>query len=210
MNPIRKPCHAENFRSGRQGFSVRAVVIHLIDGSQAACDATFANPSALHASAHYSVGKNGEVHQYVAESDTAFHAGRILQPAFPLLKKSDGSFINPNLYTIGVEHEGRVDDELPDALYEASSELLAGIAVRHGLSRLQHPENVAMHRAIFALKSCPGHQLDLQKLLDLANQKNSNVAAPAPPVLAGTALTILHNVKIRIGSPSLTAPVKAI
>jgi hypothetical protein len=212
MDPIRKPCASENFHSGRQGFTVRAVVIHIIDGSQAACDATFAGASALHASAHYSVGKSGEIHQYVAESDTAFHAGRILQPTWALLKRSDGSFVNPNFYTIGVEHEARAGDEWPQTMYDASAELLAGIAVRHGLNPLEHPRNVAMHREIFAGKSCPGFKLDLQKLLDLANQRISGVAPPAPaPVVPGpTPLTILHNVKIRIGSPTLTAPVQAI
>ena len=208
MNLIRKACAPENFRQGRQGFQITAIVVHLIDGSQAGCDATFASSSlTLRRSAHYSVGKAGEVHQYVDEADTAYHAGRILQPTWPgMKKKADGAFLNPNLHTIGVEHEGRADDEWTDQMYDASAELLAGIASRHTLGALAHGTNVAMHREIFAAKSCPGNKVNLDLLIRKANGIAPPV--PAPPAPGGIALTILHNVNVRLGTASVTAPIK--
>ena len=208
MNLIRKDCAPENFRQGRQGFAVEAIVIHLIDGSQAGCDATFASSSlTLRRSAHYSVGRTGEVHQYVEEADTAYHAGRILQPSWPLKKKTDGSFLNPNLYTIGVEHEGRVDDEWTDQMYAASAELLAGIAGRHNLGALERPRNVAMHREIFAGKSCPGNKLNLDKLLQAANDAIGQPVTPAPA--APVQLVIEDDVNVRV-APSVTAAKKTV
>src|SRR5258708_18197834 len=40
------------------------------------------------------------------EEDTAFHAGVLVNPTWTLLRPG----VNPNSYTIGVEHEGKPDD----------------------------------------------------------------------------------------------------
>src|SRR5688572_26184429 len=110
MNFIRKPCAPENFRTGRAGHEVEAVVIHIVDGGIAGCDATFASSSlTLRRSAHYCVAKSGAIHVYVDEQDTAFHAGRVQQPTAQIVLDKAG--VNPNLYTIGIEHEGRAVDE---------------------------------------------------------------------------------------------------
>jgi N-acetylmuramoyl-L-alanine amidase len=66
-------------RSGRQGFRPEAVVIHMMGGTLAGTDSWFNNPHAG-ASSHFGVGKSGQIHQYVGESDTAFHAGHTLKP----------------------------------------------------------------------------------------------------------------------------------
>src|SRR5207248_4759152 len=88
----------ENFRSGRpRDFSPRAVVIHIMGRTLQETASYFHDPRTT-ASAHYGVGKNGEVHQYVEERDTAFHAGVVVNPTWRLLRKS----INPNFYTIGI------------------------------------------------------------------------------------------------------------
>jgi hypothetical protein len=69
MDLIRKPCSpkistrtAGLYRSGRRDSHRRfPSSVRLLSPAHPRC-----------ASAHYSVGKNGEIHQYVAESDTAF------------------------------------------------------------------------------------------------------------------------------------------
>src|SRR5205814_10677286 len=71
-------CAGANFRSGRApGFKPEAVVIHIMDGTLTGTDSWFNNPQAQ-VSAHYGIGRGGEVHQYVDEKDTAFHAGTVL------------------------------------------------------------------------------------------------------------------------------------
>lgn len=208
---IRKACAPGNFRAGRQGHAVEGIVIHIIDGSQASCDATFASSSLeLKRSAHYSIGRDGEIHQYVDENDTAFHAGRIQQPTWIGMKKrGDGSFVNPNLYTIGIEHEGRAHDEWPDEMYDVTAGLMAAIAARHPtLATPFSAANVGMHREIFSGKSCPGFSFQLATLL---GRIPSNPPAPAAPDTSLPALvTIERPVRVRTGGANTTAPIKTI
>lgn len=96
-----------NRDKGREGFRPEAIVIHIMEGTLQGTDAWFSNEESG-VSAHYAIGKYGESHQYVGESDRAWHAGRIVSPTWRLLKPD----INPNWYTIGIEHEGREDTPL--------------------------------------------------------------------------------------------------
>jgi N-acetylmuramoyl-L-alanine amidase len=101
---------------GRGGFRPEAVVIHVMEGTLVGTDSWFNNPASK-VSAHYGVGRDGTIHQYVSETDTAFHAGRRSKPTWGLIK--DG--INPNLYTIGIEHEGDGGSAWPPAMYTVGS-----------------------------------------------------------------------------------------
>lgn len=65
-----------NFIRGRGGYRPEAVVIHIMAGTLVGTDAHFANP-ASQVSAHYGIGKQGQIHQYVKEEDTAFHVGTV-------------------------------------------------------------------------------------------------------------------------------------
>lgn len=194
-------CAPRNFRQGRAGHVVTTLVIHVIDGSQMGCDATFlSNTLSLVRSAHYSVGRTGEIHQYVDEQDTAFHAGNIADPKAPLMKV-DGVTVNPNFYTIGIEHEGRADDPWTDEMYLASSELMRNIAARHNLAPLTR-QNVWMHREIFAKKSCPGSKCDIDKLIALASGQPLDITLINPPAL----ITATKSVHVRDDRPSATSP----
>ena len=193
---IKKDCAAANFRAERPShLTVEAIVIHLIDGSQAGCDATFADPTLIKKrSAHYSVGRSGKIHQYVDERDTAFHCGVVDKPTWEGLKKAaDGTIINPNYYTIGIEHEGRVQDEWSPEMYAASSELMRQIVTRFPTLQPLTRRNVVMHREIRATKSCPGPKADLARLIS---------GAGGPPVTEPQALRARTNVNVRRGQPS--------
>src|SRR4051812_2092827 len=108
MTPIWKG--AANFAPGRRGWRPEAIVIHVMDGSLVGTDSWF-NNRVSGVSAHYGIGKDGEVHQYVKETDTAYHAGTIKNPTWSLIRKdAEGRYINPNYYTIGVEHAGWGED----------------------------------------------------------------------------------------------------
>lgn len=152
-------------------MEVEAVVIHIIGGSQVGADATFLN-DALDAprSAHYSVSRDGGVHQYVKESDTAYHAGVIANPVWTGMKpRPGGGWINPNGFTIGIEHEGGPEDEWTDAMYASSAALLREISERYAALKTLTRANVVMHREIDANKSCPGFKVDMEKLIVMAS-----------------------------------------
>jgi N-acetylmuramoyl-L-alanine amidase len=155
-------CPDSNFSRGRPfGLRPEAVVVHIIDGSFAAGESVFRDPS-THKSAHYAVSRNGEIHQYVAEHDTAFHAGIVVNPTWALLKPG----VNPNFYTIGIEHEGRPDDVWPEAQLSASANLIGEIAARWGIPL--DDSHVIRHHQIRASKTCPGNWLEIGELLKRA------------------------------------------
>jgi N-acetyl-anhydromuramyl-L-alanine amidase AmpD len=138
-----------NFIRGRGGYRPEAVVIHIMAGTLVGTDAHFANPGSQ-VSAHYGIGKQGEIHQYVREEDTAFHAGIVDRPTWPLIKPG----VNPNSYTIGIEHEGQATDIWTEALKAASAQM-----VRDVCNRWQIPidrNHVIGHYQIRASKpNCP-------------------------------------------------------
>jgi hypothetical protein len=109
------------------------------------------------------------VHQYVGEADTAFHAGRVWKPVWDAIKPH----VNPNLYTIGIEHEGRGESEWPDAMYTSSAKLIADICTRWSIPIDR--EHIVGHREIYGRKTCPNDIVDFGRLI-----KAARAAAIAP------------------------------
>ena len=171
MNIIQKK--SPNFWSGRKGYRPEAVVIHTMDGTLVGTDSWFANTTSQ-VSAHYGIGKNGEVHQYVQESDAAWHAGRVDAPVWKPIKSN----INPNLYTIGIEHEGKPDDVWTDAMKQSSATLIREIC-----QRWQIPidrDHVIGHFEIFSKKpNCPAtNKQILDELVALARHQTPSSPSP--------------------------------
>src|SRR5258708_28270254 len=128
MNILQVP--SQNFYQGRKTYQPIAIVIHIMEGTLADTDSWFSD-TASKVSAHYGIGRNGDVHQYVQEKDAAWHAGRVHSPSWQLIKAAeDGLYYNPNYYTIGIEHEGDESTEWSDATYNASSSLIRDISQR--------------------------------------------------------------------------------
>ena len=161
MNIIQKK--SSNFWVGRKSYRPEGVVIHIMDGTLVGTDSWFANPNSQ-VSAHYGIGKNGEVHQYVKEEDAAWHAGRVDAPLWKLIRAN----INPNLYTIGIEHEGRPNDVWTEAMKQASA-----ILIRDICQRWQIPidrNHIVGHFEIFSKKpNCPAsNKAILDEMVTLA------------------------------------------
>lgn len=136
-----------NYTSGRQGASVDKIVCHWMAGTLASTDSVFQNTT-RQTSAHYGVGQDGNVHQYVKESDTAWHAGSW----------------DANISSIGIEHEGGPTIAITDSVYDTSAELIASI-----WKRLGRTVPLVRHNSIIATQ-CPG-SLDLNRLYNEAQIK---------------------------------------
>lgn len=149
--------HANNFEKGRQGYTVKKIVIHWIVGKLAAADATFQDPNRI-ASAHYGIG-NTVVHQYVKEEDTAYHAGNL----------------TVNRQSIGIEHEGGPDLPISEETYKTSAELVADICRRYAIP--VDRTHIIRHGEVKATQ-CPG-TYDMDRLIRDVTQ----ILAPAPDTI---------------------------
>lgn len=97
------------FWSSRNGAAITHVVIHTMQGSYAGSINWFLNPDS-EVSSHYLMrSSDGQITQMVRNADKAWHAR------------------SANVYTIGIEHEGFVDNPAwyTDAMYDESAKLTA-------------------------------------------------------------------------------------
>ena len=188
-------CPESNFRKGRPlAFRPEAIVIHIMDGSFSAGESVFLSEG-TQKSAHYGISKEGVIHQYVDENDTAFHAGIVVNPTWQLLKPG----VNPNFYTIGIEHEGRPDDVWPEAQLTASAGLIGEIVARWSIQ--VDVLHLVRHHQIRASKTCPGNWLLMDELIQRV--PSPEVVHPAPI----STVRALKNVNLRKAGPNTTAQV---
>ncbi|MDH3638577.1 MAG: N-acetylmuramoyl-L-alanine amidase [Gammaproteobacteria bacterium] len=186
-----------NFTVGRRGYQPEAIVIHIMAGTLAGTDSWFSQKQSQ-VSAHYGVGIGGQIHQYVDESDSAWHAGRRYVPTWTLIK--DG--VNPNLYTIGLEHEGHADDTWPEAMYDASARLVKDICLRWGIPIDRR--HIVGHREIYSRKTCPGNKVDLNKLVRLAKSAATD-AERYNFIKRSGKVSAIRRLNIRRGAPNVLA-----
>jgi len=156
---------------GRGSHRVLALVDHIMAGTLAGTDAWFNNRDSG-ASAHFGVGRYGQIHQYVDIENAAWHAGTVKNPSWPLLIPD----VNPNLYTIGIEHEGQSGDVLSEAQYQATLALHRWLIGQFTL--IPGPDTIIGHYRIDGINKarCPGPGFPWKRLLaDLAKEEAAAV-----------------------------------
>lgn len=156
--------HPQNQSEGRGGVLPEAVVLHIAAGTLPGMDAWFNNP-ASGVSAHYGVGKAGDIHQYVAVGNTAFANGIVEDGHRPgLIDDNLAAGHRPNAWTISIEHEGQSGDRLSLAQWRASTALAAVLFRDHILPHAAQTgaavnrDRILMHRDISpkSRPMCPG------------------------------------------------------
>ncbi|MFZ2882444.1 MAG: N-acetylmuramoyl-L-alanine amidase [Candidatus Moraniibacteriota bacterium] len=169
--------NGNNFGVGRSGTKIDMVILHWIAGTLKSCDATFQSPTRL-ASAHYGVG-NLEIHQYVKEEDTAWHAGNLAI----------------NKRSIGIENEGSPTITITDATYNTLSGLLKDICSRYGIPLDR--EHIKGHKEV-SLKptACPG-DLDIDRVITLAKGTNTDMTNEQQNILNFLATQNANEGKVR-------------
>lgn len=117
------PAHSSNYTSASRPAQhpVRFVIVHVTQGSYAGTVQHFRNPKAK-VSTHYVIRSgDGHIAQMVREKDVGWHAGNQ----------------DYNLRSIGIEHEGFVDEPkwFTDAMYKSSAALTAAVCDRYAIPK---------------------------------------------------------------------------
>lgn len=173
---ITKRLLAINHTVGRT-MPVDMICIHVTEGNAASVRSWFASPVAK-VSAHYLVNVDGTIDQFVAEDDVAWHAGRVDHPTAPLVVARPT--VNPNAYSIGVEHEGTGTQPLTAPQRVASVELIRDICRRHSIPIDR--THIVGHHEVYSLKTCPG-AIDVNALVLLAAGVGTMDRPPGPLVV---------------------------
>jgi hypothetical protein len=148
-----------NFTPGRSS-PIDTIVVHWMDGWLSGTDQVFQD-QIRKTSAHYGI-ENDTIHQYVQETDTAWHAG-----SFPANSRS-----------IGIEHSAQPGRPASDATYASSIWLIATLCRKYGLN----PYTAIKPHNAFYNTQCPG-TLDLDRLKNgVAAALNGSAGGTITPI----------------------------
>lgn len=137
-----RQCDQRNYTQGRRGNSVRKVVVHYTGtGASAHNNLLYFSRSRAGASAHYFIGKDGDLRQSVPEKDTAWHAGNWTM----------------NLQSVGIEVVSAGED-FTEAQIRTLAALVGELMSRYRLS----PSDVIRHYDVTG-KRCPAPYVDRAK-----------------------------------------------
>lgn len=163
------PASPSNYDTTRKPIT-KIIIHHAASTSFDSIGQVFANPS-RGASAHYGVGRNNNVDQYVQENNTAYHCGN-----YPVNQES-----------IGIENvnsTGAPDWNVAQETFNTLVELCADIVRRNpGIGKLVPGTNLFGHKEVsLRATACPAQLLG--RLQELANRVNALVdgeTAPSKP-----------------------------
>jgi len=148
--------------SSRSGTAISAVAIHTMQGSYAGSISWFKNCSA-NASAHYMLrSSDGQVTQMVLESDKGWHIG------------------SENPYTIGLEHEGFINDSTwyTAAMYQSSANLVVDITQSgYGINPLRTAYFPWVRTTSYNVSSIPGSCIKIKGHHHFPNQTHTDPGA---------------------------------
>lgn len=149
-----------------------AIVLHFTLGSYAGAVSWLSNANRPNrSSAHFVIGrKEGEIVQLVKVTDIAWHAGVVSNPndrAKRIMRKNlDGTWINPNQYTIGIElaagydvdQDGTVEsneNDITEWQYQQLTELVKSFANNPDTAFILDEKNIIVHGDITDYKEKP-------------------------------------------------------
>lgn len=167
-----------------------AIVIHIMEGTLKGTDSWF-KKSTSQVSSHFGIGKDGEIHQYVDTDKAAWHCGIVNNPTWVGMKKDNGGrFINPNLHTIGIEHEGYSNTVWSLKMKQASAELILKLCQEHEIP--MDRQHIIGHYEINAKKpNCPAINKDIvDELVAMALKMGEGKNVTKPSIVPVSEYTI--------------------
>lgn len=186
--PFATRVNTSKFWTGNQGR--RAVCIHIAQGSYDAAVSWLSNAqSNPNSSSHFVIAKDGRIAQLVSVNDSAWanglgwENGQWVTPSGSPVKPTWQDIIagvNPNWYTISVEHEGLYTETWTDEMYASNNRLMQWLALQFGsvngspfFPYVAH-RNVIGHYEIDPVDraNCPGPTVNYIKIAADANSGN--------------------------------------
>jgi hypothetical protein len=147
-----RPAHSSNYTDASRGAArIDMIVIHVAQGSYSGTISWFQNPDA-DVSAHYVVGRKGQVAQCVRNADIAWHAGNWTY----------------NQKTMGIEHAGFVSnpDSFTRAMYRSSARLSAYLCKRYNIP-IDRQHIIGHNQVPGATHTDPGRYWDWSRYMRL-------------------------------------------
>jgi peptidoglycan hydrolase-like amidase len=198
--------HTNNWGSRTNGQQPTNVTVHTMQGSYAGTISWFnngnqvVNGTVVRTSAHYLVrSSDGQVTQMVREANRAFHV------------------LNHNNYTIGIEHEGFVNDAswYTNAMYNSSATLVRDICADYNIDKTTCFKGAATSGTNFQpiTVRIKGHQhydgnTHTDPGINWNWTKYYGLINPAPPAAATTITFVVKNQTTGIGIGSAAVSVK--
>jgi len=183
-----------NINRGRQGWAPDIIVCHITEGAFNGAVSWLTNPQSQ-VSSHFVVAQDGRIAQLVPITDTAWANGTTTGTdnrgnRHARLEAVRQRNVNANLYTISIEHEGRLAEtggRLTPAQLEATVRLIGHI--RTEVRRIFNTEipisrdNIVGHADITPQwkPNCPGAAFQFDEIIQRLRANESNVVAEDAP-----------------------------
>ena len=152
---IWRPAHRSNYTNRNRGAKqINKIIVHVAQGTYSGTIDWF-QYSGSNVSAHYVVGKKGQVAQCVRNEDIAWHAGKW----------------SYNTKSIGIEHAGYAGNPKTwtDRMYRSSAKLSAYLSKRYNIS--VDRRHYIGHREVPGVdKTCPGSYFNWDRYLRLVRR----------------------------------------
>lgn len=169
-------------KSDRHRFIPEMIVNHMSQGTATSCIEWFNDPSNDDSSAHFLIGKDGRIYQFVAIEDNAWGNGitaeQMKDCELNLVKKNEPA--NPNWYTVSVEHEGRFEEaggkitiQQMKATIMLHRYIIAYVLDKFSFEIKPSRDTIVRHSDINPIGKpyCPGEQFPIKDIISALNDE---------------------------------------
>lgn len=151
--------------SGRNGHQPIAICDHIMQGHMAGYYEYLSDPTRN--AANYSVDRQGIIRQHVMDWDAAWCNGEMHRPdlTVPWIAECHHENLNPNLFTISIEHEGMSGVVLTEPQILATIALHRHLIAEHGIATDR--QHIVGHYQIDSVNKghCPGAAFPWDRLM---------------------------------------------
>ncbi|TYQ15871.1 UNVERIFIED_CONTAM: Negative regulator of beta-lactamase expression [Acetivibrio alkalicellulosi] len=164
-------------RSNRRGHRPEMIVNHISEGSISSLINWFTNTTNTESSAHFAVDRQGKVYQFVDIEDNAWANGLTsgIGNATASVVLQKGKDINPNWYSVSIEHEGvysQTKGQLTPKQLESTkilhSYIIEYIYDKYSFKIKPNRDRIIGHKEIDKVQraNCPGELFPFDEIID--------------------------------------------